>query len=74
MTHHRGIRLGVWSRSRPDEPRYRVRVGRSLALVTVAALSREWLDAYLGWYKVASEHGRAGELRQRWLAARKLRT
>lgn len=70
---YRGIRLGIWTWSGPSASRYRIRIGRSLALVLLEALPRDWLDAYLAWYRERGWDAEAHALREQWLAARKVR-
>lgn len=52
---------------------YRVKAGRVICLKRIEALDREWLDAYVAWFKSRGRHSDAVELRARWLSARKVR-
>jgi hypothetical protein len=70
---HRGIALGIAAISTPGDTWYRVKFGRCLCVVRVGALSREWLDAYLRYFRSIGNADRAAELRAQWLQSKKRR-
>lgn len=65
---HRGIVLGVVNFGHGFPDRYRVRHGREVAYCTIAALNREWLEAYVELLRGAGRPERAMQLQSEWLA------
>lgn len=65
---HKGITLGRWAR---DPSYFRVRAGREIAVARAAGLSREWLEAYVQWFRSRGEPQEAMKLKAEWMRAQR---